>query len=123
MTVLVIEDDDILRETLGEMLSAIGYRALFAADGYEGIEIFQSHPIDAVILDMRLPRLSGEETYQKLKAIQPCVKVIVSSGFMSEEECFRLMALGLDGIILKPYKVSDLRRMLAAVLGELPVNR
>ncbi|MCS7210221.1 MAG: response regulator [Chloroherpetonaceae bacterium] len=116
MTILVIEDDRCVRETLAEMLAAIGHNVLCAEDGYEGIRLFeQQMKVDAVILDMRLPKLSGEETYQKLKAIDPSVKVILTTGFISETERLQLTSLGLCDIIIKPYKLSDLRRVLSEI--------
>ena len=82
-TVLVIDDEEIMQQLLGEMLQEMGFRVLLAHDGVEGLEVYRNQwqSIDLVIVDMIMPRLSGRETFLAMKEINPMVKTILSTGF------------------------------------------
>ena len=99
--ILVVDDEDIVRRTVKSMLERDGFRVIVAENGKEGVELFQvlSDKVAAVLLDMTMPIMNGEEAYSRLKAIRPDVKVILSSGYNEVEAVRRFTGKGLAGFI------------------------
>ena len=91
--ILVVDDEEIIRRTAKSMLERDGFTVVVAENGKEGVELFQvlSEKVAAVVLDMTMPVMNGEEAYSRLKAIKPGVKVILSSGY-NEVEAVRRFA-------------------------------
>jgi CheY-like chemotaxis protein len=118
--VLVIDDEETIREVAVSMLKDLGLEALTAADGMEGIEIFKHHhqDIDAVILDMTMPRMGGEDTFSELCRIDPNVKVILSSGYNEQDATNRFAGKGLAGFLQKPYTPEQLATQLAKIFDK-----
>ncbi len=118
--VLVIDDEEPVREAVYDVLLMEGLRVLTAADGKEGIEIFREHAekIDLVLLDLSMPGMSGEETLNKLRQINSTVPVILSSGYDKRDLRHRFSTKDLTGFVQKPYtaqRLSDtIWRYLAA---------
>jgi signal transduction histidine kinase/ActR/RegA family two-component response regulator len=122
-TILVIEDDAILRELTVEYLQRSGYRALTAKDGGVGIEIFneQLESIDGVILDLILPTLSGEIVFERMKQLDPDVRVLLTSGSSNDKLITHMLMTGCRGFLPKPYSLEELT---AAVTNHLlPAGR
>ena len=117
-TILVIDDEEAIRQVAADILDSYGYRVLLAADGAEGASIFrkQAHGIDMVLLDMVMPRQGGRETFLQLKQIDPDVRVLFSTGYSQNEKVNEIMALGVRGFIQKPYQVRDLLAKVRDVL-------
>ena len=117
-TILVIDDEEAIREVAGDILSSYGYRVHLAADGEEGVRIYkkQEPRSDLVILDMVMPRQGGRETFLKLKKINPAVKVLFSTGYSQNEKVNEILALGVRGFIQKPYQVRDLLAKVREIL-------
>ena len=120
-TILVVEDEDVLRLLLEEVLRAKGYAVLSAADGVEGYEVYAQHADDihAVIADMGLPKQSGFEMFLKIRDLNPRAKVILASGYLSPELKSKLFVAGAKEFIPKPFQTSDVLRKLREVL-DLP---
>jgi len=120
--ILVMDDEENIREVAGEMLSFLGYDVAFAKDGAEAVEVYSKsgssrHPIDAVLMDLTIPGgMGGRETLQVLQEIDPEVKAIVSSGYSNDPIMADYRLFGFSGIITKPYKLGELRRVLGEVL-------
>jgi len=121
-TVLVIDDEAIVRNLAEEVLRRAGFDVLTAHDGQEGVDVFREHAdeIVAVLLDMTMPRLSGEETFRELRSIKREVPVILSSGYSEQDATDRFAGKGLAGFIQKPYDAPELRRELREVLERGP---
>lgn len=106
-TILVIDDESYVRELCKDMLPSLGYEVLFAENGTEGISIFgqQQNRISLVILDMIMPKMSGDKVFQALKTMRPDVKVLLCSGFSSDgfAGIDRLLKDGAKGFIQKPF--------------------
>lgn len=119
-TILLVDDEIIIIEVGREMLEAIGYRVLTATSGNEAMEIYQEnrHTIDMVILDMIMPGMGGSETYDRLKAINPRIKVLLSSGYGRNGEATRILRRGCNGFIQKPFSVGDISQKLNALQQE-----
>jgi two-component system cell cycle sensor histidine kinase/response regulator CckA len=121
-TILVVDDEEIVRDLTLEILSAYGYKVLLAQDGLEAIHVYKAfgHTIDLVLLDMIMPRMGGKETYEKLKEINPDIKVLFCSGHGSDHQvCEELRKSGLP-YSSKPFKIDELVRKVRQVLNHEP---
>jgi DNA-binding NtrC family response regulator len=116
--VLVVDDEDMVRELCASMVERLGFDVLTAADGEEAIRIFQEHAgkICCVILDLTMPRKDGMETLEELKSMDEKVRVILSSGYNEQETTQRFLGKGLAGFIKKPYRLERLRAELDRVI-------
>jgi PAS domain S-box-containing protein len=120
--ILVMDDEEMVREVLGRLLVRLGYEVEFAADGGEAVEIFtQAHGsgqvFAAVILDLTVPGgMGGKETLEKLLQIDPQVKALVSSGYSDDPIMADFQKYGFSGVIAKPYKISELGKILHQVI-------
>lgn len=103
-------------DVCSEMLGSLGYQVTAVSSGKEAIEALTRERMDLVILDLVMPRMNGRQTFEKIKALDPEIKVVVSSGFSREEEIAEMMQQGCDGYILKPFDMSTLSKKLDAVL-------
>lgn len=113
-TVLIIDDEEMIRDLARDILEMQGYSILCAEDGIEGIKLYQNNrdKIDCIILDLTMPRMSGRETYIKLKEIDCKAKIILSTGFGKDERAQEIVALGVHGIVQKPYRMEELIRVV-----------
>ncbi len=122
--VLVMDDEEMVREVLGGMLSRLGYEADFASDGSQAIEKFvqakeANQAFAAVILDLTIPGgMGGKEAIQGLLKIDPQVKAIVSSGYSDDPIMADFRKYGVSEVIAKPYRVSELSKILRRVIPE-----
>jgi PAS domain S-box-containing protein len=116
-TVLLVDDEPMIRNLGRTILQQYGYRVLLAEDGQGAVELYPRHPerIDLVILDLTMPRLSGSDTFQRLLEIDPQVRVLFASGY-SAEHAPVLEHDRIVGFIGKPYRPADLARMVRAAL-------
>jgi two-component system, cell cycle sensor histidine kinase and response regulator CckA len=118
-TILVVDDEDMVRNVCVHILRRHGWQVIAASNGPEAIELFRQNPagIDCVILDQSMPQMDGMTVFRELRTIQPGVKVILSSGYSSNHGSGQsLSAEGLAGFIQKPYSLQGLREELARVL-------
>ncbi|HQL55652.1 MAG TPA: response regulator, partial [Phycisphaerae bacterium] len=118
-TVLVIDDEEEIRDVVDAVLSSRGLRVLTAEDGQRGLEVFQAHAdeIDAVLLDMNMPGMHGEAVFRRLLAIRPDVKVIVSTGYSEQEAALHFADAPLAGFVHKPYTASALVDKIGLAIG------
>lgn len=111
--VLLVDDEETIRDVAKEMLREFGFTTITANDGRDAIEIFKENPdIDFVVLDLTMPNMDGEQCFRELKQINPDVKVIISSGFSEHEVTQKFAGSGLAGFIQKPYKLSILKEAI-----------
>jgi PAS domain S-box-containing protein len=117
-TVLIIDDEEVVRRTAASGLERQGYSVVTAANGAEGLRVFEQRPGDVslVLLDMTMPVMGGHETLQRIRRLRPDVKVLASSGY-DEREAAREFGDGLAGFIQKPYTARDLSAKVAAILS------
>ncbi len=120
--VLVVDDDSSVGRMVAEMLETIGCRATVCTDGEEAVGFYRrmGDEIDAVLLDLVMPNMTGEAVFRALKEIDPQLRVLVSSGYSVDGGAQELLASGASGFIQKPYKIADLKSNLLAVLGSEP---
>jgi CheY-like chemotaxis protein len=119
-TILLVDDEEPVRNVTARMLERSGFKVLRAADGREAIELFRAHASEVVcvLLDLAMPRMDGEETFRELFRIQPAVRVVLASGYSDQEIAQRFQNAGLAGFIEKPYRVETLIAKLREVLTQ-----
>ena len=117
-TILFVDDEEIIRQLGADILEDVGYKVLFASGGEEAIRIYQQKrkKIALVILDMVMPGLGGRETFLKLKEINSKIKVLLSSGYSTNEGVGEILKEGVGGFIQKPYRDEDLIGKVREVL-------
>jgi len=117
-TLLLVDDEEMVREVGVNMLEALGFRVLTAAEGQEALEVFQAHKDEfaCVLLDLPMPRLGGEETFHEMRRLHPGVRVILTSGYDEHQVIQRLVDDGLAGFLQKPYSTENLVAKLRQVL-------
>ncbi len=108
--VLVVDDEDAVREVATELLRSLGFRVLEARDGIEAMDLFKANAdsLRLVVLDMAMPRLGGLEAYQSMREIRPDIPVLLSSGFAPKPLESRLVEEGKVDFLPKPYRIQDL---------------
>ena len=113
--ILVVEDEPLLRKLAANALGKLGYDAITAADGEEGIEQFRLHheTLRGVLLDLKMPRKNGREAFMVFRDIDAAVPVLICSGFGDNEEAQGLITLGAKGLLPKPYRIAQLGEMLS----------
>jgi two-component system cell cycle sensor histidine kinase/response regulator CckA len=118
-TVLLVDDEDMILDVSKDMLTAIGYKVLVAGSGKEAIEVYGKHKdtIDLVIVDMIMPGMGGGEVYDRVKEINPNVKVLLSSGYSIDSEAKDILARGCNGFAQKPFSVHGLSEKIREILG------
>jgi PAS domain S-box-containing protein len=124
-TVLVVDDEDLVRGLAKKVLERNGYTVLEADSGASAIEIAKQHPGDiaAILLDLSMPGLSGADAMQQMREARPSVKVLVSSGYAEEEAMRLFQGQPVSGFIQKPYTSTALAEKVKSVIGPCPGGR
>ena len=110
--VLVIDDEDLVRDVVARMIEDLGYGAITAADGAAGLALVEANPIDAVLVDMTMPRMSGRDVIEQLRARRPNLPIVVCSGFDRDGQG----PVHADAYLPKPFRIDVLERTLAKLL-------
>ena len=123
-TVLLVDDEEMIIDVGSRMLEKLGYDTLTASNGSEAIEIYQSRgkDIDLVILDMVMPKISGGETFDRLKEINPAINVILCSGYSIDGQASEILKRGCRAFIQKPFNLKMLSQHIRAVLNNKDPN-
>jgi len=119
-TVLLVDDEEVVGRLGETILRRHGYQVLTAMDGLEALELYRRHgpAIDLVILDLAMPRLSGPETLRELRQLNPTVRVLISSGYSTDENLRAVERDGVLGFVAKPYRPAELARLVRAALDK-----
>jgi two-component system, cell cycle sensor histidine kinase and response regulator CckA len=122
--ILIIEDEEMLLESLQSILTKRGYTVLTARDGEEGIRLYALHArdlfgngIDLIISDLGLPKIEGQDVYRQLKKIDPAARIILASGFIEPGLRSKLKKMGAQYFIQKPYMPEKVLRTIRTVLN------
>jgi PAS domain S-box-containing protein len=118
-TILLVDDEKIVLEANRGMLESMGYRVYAVESGQEAITLFKGkrNEIDLVILDMIMPEISGGETFDRLREINPGIKVLLSSGYSLNGEAQTIMDRGCKGFIQKPFRIEKLSQKVREMLN------
>jgi two-component system cell cycle sensor histidine kinase/response regulator CckA len=119
-TVLLVDDEKIVAQVGAAMLERMGYEVLVAYDAEAALGVFEKNrdSVGIVLLDMVMPGMGGKEAYLKFKAIDPHLKILLCSGYSIHGEASRIMELGCDGFIQKPFNINDLSAKILEIVGE-----
>jgi PAS domain S-box-containing protein len=119
-TILVVEDEELLREALQSSLESNGYKVVLAVDGREAVDIYHERykEIALVLSDIGLPKLNGVDVFSRLKEINPKVRVVFASGFISVDSRTELLKGGVKEFIQKPYLMDEVFQVVRAILDK-----
>ena len=122
--VLVVDDEEVVREVAAQYLLVLGYDVLTARDGVEAVELYRRHggAIDLVLIDMMMPRMDGRDCFRALKAMNPEVRAILSTGFGMNSAAQEVLDEGVAGFVQKPYGIQQLAEAVARVLQRAPLT-
>jgi PAS domain S-box-containing protein len=117
--ILLVDDQESVREVAKDMLEALGYEVITAADGLEGISRYRDlwREIDLVVLDMVMPNMSGGDCFRRMKEINPKARVVLSSGYSMDGTIQDVMKEGILAFIQKPFRMEELSRVVGTAVG------
>jgi PAS domain S-box-containing protein len=115
--ILVVDDDDIVRETADVLLREMGCSVTLCRDGAEAVDYYRTHwpEIDAVILDLIMPGLSGGDTFHAMKDINPDIKAAISTGYTADDDIRKVLVSEVQAFLRKPFDSEDLANLLASM--------
>ena len=118
-TVLVVDDEETVRDVTDRILQVLGFQTVLAVDGEDALRVFQPRPdaFVAVLLDLTMPNLDGAETFRRLQQLRPGVPVLLMSGYSEQEAVGKFTGIGFAGFIQKPFHITELRERLQQMLG------
>jgi PAS domain S-box-containing protein len=117
-TILLVDDEDTIIDVVAKALKITGYNPLAARSGGEAVEKYKAHreKIDLIVLDMIMPGMGGGAVYDRLKEINPEVKVILASGYSLDGEASQILEKGCKGFIQKPFGIQELSQKIREIL-------
>ncbi len=118
-SILIVDDEETVRAVCARMVESFGFKAILAVDGAEGVERFREHRADisAVLMDLTMPHVDGEEAFRQIRAMDPKAHVLLMSGFNEQDAINRFTGKGLAGFLQKPFKPDQLRAKLRQLLA------
>jgi CheY-like chemotaxis protein len=116
--ILFVDDEEMIVSVGKDMLESIGYKVIPARGGKEALQIYKTNvsDIDLVVLDLIMPDMSGEATFEELQKINPGVKILLSSGYSINGQATKLLQQGCRGFIQKPYSIKELSARIRETL-------
>lgn len=117
-TILLVDDEDMIWDVIIDMLQELGYSVVLAGNGLEAVDIYRENPggIDLVLLDMVMPGMDGHQAFFKLRELDPGARILLSSGYVSEDDVRDVLGAGAAGFLRKPYRMVDLARRVRSIL-------
>jgi two-component system cell cycle sensor histidine kinase/response regulator CckA len=117
--ILLVDDQESVREVAKDMLETLGYEVITAADGLEGVSRYRDlwREIDLVLLDMIMPNMSGGDCFLRMREINPKARVVLSSGYSMEGAIQDVMNEGILAFIQKPYRLEELSKVVGTAVG------
>lgn len=120
--VLLMDDEQVILDVTNEVLKFLGYEVMFARDGAAAIELYRQerengNPFDLVILDLSVPDgMGGKEASEKLRALNPDARIVISSGFTNDPMLTDYASFGLSGVLAKPYRITEIKALLETMI-------
>jgi len=120
--ILLMDDEQIILDVTQEVLTFLGYTVVFAKEGMSALDQYKKekaagHPFDLVILDLSVPEfMNGREAMEKLRAFDPQIKAIVSSGYANDPVMQDYTAYGFSGRLTKPYRINEIKSLLEEII-------
>ena len=116
LRILVVEDDDDMRESLGRILGRAGYQVQLARDGSEAITVLQTQPFHLVLTDLVMPRMGGLELLREIRRRERDLPVVFLTAFGKPAAFAEAMDLGAVDFVTKPFRADSLLRLIQAIL-------
>jgi nitrogen-specific signal transduction histidine kinase/CheY-like chemotaxis protein len=118
-SILVVDDEESVIAVAAKLLEKLGFEVLTAPDGREAVRVFQTHrsKIIAVLMDLTMPHLDGEQAFHELRRLSPSIPVLLMSGYNEQDAVARFVGKGLAGFIQKPFGLAELHERLLSLLG------
>ncbi len=118
--VLLVDDEEIVIGVGKQMLERLGYTVVTANNGREAVDFHSNNPndVDLVLLDMIMPGMEAADTFDQLKAVNPAVKVILSSGYSLDQKATEILNRGCSGFIQKPFNMKNLQEKIDEVISK-----
>jgi CheY-like chemotaxis protein len=122
---LVVDDEPMALELAKRILSEADFDVTTAQSGFECLDLFRKRPshFNLVLLDLSMPFMDGEETFGRLRGINPNVVVILSTGFIAQERLDRMVAAGMAGFLRKPHRPDEMVAHIQRVLESVKMSR
>ena len=125
--ILVVDDEPAARILAQRLFSEAGFEVVTTSSGFDCLKEFRKQPrrFDLVLLDLSMPFMDGEETFRRLRGIDPAVVVLLSTGFLGQAQnrVERMLAGGLAGVIRKPHRPDELLAQVHAILEHVKMSR
>lgn len=120
-SILVVDDEPMILALSKQTLADAGFNVVTAQSGFECLDLFRRQPreFELIILDLRMPFMDGEETFQRMRMLRADAPVIMCTGFIEKERVDRMISAGLSGVLLKPFKAKELASYTRAVLDNI----
>ncbi len=117
-TILLVEDEDRLRQILKKMLGMFNYEVFEAENGQSALSLLTTHhnQVDLIISDINMPKMNGTELFQNITEKYPHIRCLLTTGYLEEHEKESIKNMGVQGIIFKPYQVKEVLQMVQTSL-------
>ncbi len=122
ISILLVDDDRIFRETIGEFLSMSGYNVTLAENGSRAYELVRIHDYDIVLLDVNMPKMDGTETIRAIKERRPGIRVMVMSGDTDYQAIQYVLDRGASDYLKKPFDLKELLECLESLNAPAPIT-
>jgi len=110
--IMIVDDEQVVRETMGKILSDEGFNVFIASDAKAAIEIAKNNTIDVALIDVRLPGGNGVDVFEKMKSIRPKMKAVIMTGYEVAEQIDRAFRLGAFACLHKPFDMENLLNLI-----------
>jgi len=119
--ILVVDDEEIIRDAITSMLSELGYKVTCCTNGKEAVEKYSQAPsgFDLVLLDMIMPEMSGKDCFEELRRVNPSARIIICSGYSMDDTITALLKRGASGYIAKPFQKTDVSIKVTEVMKKI----
>jgi CheY-like chemotaxis protein len=123
--ILVVDDEEVALILVKQLLVTAGYQVTTAQSGFECLDLFRRRPLSyqLVLLDLTMPFMDGEETFQRLREIRPDVPVMLCTGFIQNDRLEKLMTAGLAGFLRKPFAPDEVGAQVKAIMESVKYSR
>ncbi len=115
--ILIVDDEDLVRNYVRRALASRGWEISEAGNGAAALELLKQKDFDAVICDLKMPDMRGEEVIKKIRDMLPAMKIIAITGSVSNITTPLVPGVELEGFLIKPFGIDEIRDLMAKVLG------
>jgi CheY-like chemotaxis protein len=117
-TILLVDDEEMIADIGKRILEKLGYRVLLAESGKSALKVYEDHrdSINLIILDMIMPDMGGSEAFDQLKAVDPSIRILLSSGYSLNGQASQIMKRGCNGFIQKPFNIEQISKKIRKIL-------